>query len=190
LNHNFFLVYADLRKNPLAAMRRKKKNDAHVHVVSGPAEEKMENKTSQELSAIHADDRSEGRMEKIPAMEQKPASENPDLRISEKQEEELVKTQMIASDQKSESLVNSLAKSTEKPFDRASVVPIAVSNEIIGQTKREVLGDSGRPLIDLSTIDTVGSVAFAEGDPADRISWKTSEYYHFAKNQELKELIR
>jgi type III secretion protein C len=33
-------------------------------------------------------------------------------------------------------------------------------------------------------------MAFAEGDPADRLPWKTAEYYHFAKNQELKELIR
>jgi type III secretion protein C len=33
-------------------------------------------------------------------------------------------------------------------------------------------------------------VAFTDGDPADHILWKTSEYYHFAKNQELKEMVR
>ncbi|MDR0590711.1 MAG: hypothetical protein LBG09_02575 [Puniceicoccales bacterium] len=52
------------------------------------------------------------------------------------------------------------------------------------------MGDSITPLIDLSSVEIVTSMALTEGDPADRLPWKTAEYYHFAKNQELKELIR
>ncbi|MDR1590699.1 MAG: hypothetical protein LBR92_01750 [Puniceicoccales bacterium] len=53
-----------------------------------------------------------------------------------------------------------------------------------------VIGDSGTPLIDRSSIEMIHSMALAEGDPADHLPWKTSGYYHFAKDQDLKELIR
>ncbi|MDR1907123.1 MAG: hypothetical protein LBQ03_02845 [Puniceicoccales bacterium] len=64
-------------------------------------------------------------------------------------------------------------------------------NENYGKPpERTVIGDSGKPLIDLSSIEMINSMTFAEGNPADHLPWKTSGYYHFAKNQDLKELIR
>jgi type III secretion protein C len=57
-------------------------------------------------------------------------------------------------------------------------------------SRRSVVGDSDVPIIDLGAVQTVDSMVFAEGDPADHLPWRTAEYYHFAKNQELKELVR
>jgi type III secretion protein C len=73
-----------------------------------------------------------------------------------------------------------------------SIIPgeIASDRDHGKSASRKVIGDSGMPLIDLDPIETVHSMAFTEGDPADRVPWKTKEYYHFAKNQELKELVR
>ncbi|MDR2806795.1 MAG: hypothetical protein LBB11_01395 [Puniceicoccales bacterium] len=73
----------------------------------------------------------------------------------------------------------------------AKVMPQALAHE--DQKKyleRKVIGDSQIPLIDLNSVEAVNSMVFAEGNPADYLPWKTAEYYHFAKNQELKELIR
>lgn len=44
--------------------------------------------------------------------------------------------------------------------------------------------------LDLSRITSITPLAFSNEDPADLLPWKKTEYYHFAKNQELKELIR
>ncbi|MDR2200929.1 MAG: hypothetical protein LBN94_02360, partial [Puniceicoccales bacterium] len=76
--------------------------------------------------------------------------------------------------------------------------PIAMGTEPVpskllehrNSLQHTVVGDSQRPLIDLSSVEAVESMVFSEGDPADYIPWKTAEYYHFAKNQDLKELIR
>jgi type III secretion protein C len=78
------------------------------------------------------------------------------------------------------------------PVTVAGVPSKNASENKPGETpsERKVIGDSKTPLIDLSSVQMIDSVVFAEGDPADRLPWKTAEYYHFAKNQELKELIR
>lgn len=44
--------------------------------------------------------------------------------------------------------------------------------------------------LDLSKITSITPLAFSNEDPANLLPWKKTEYYHFAKNQELKELIR
>ncbi|MDR0418124.1 MAG: hypothetical protein LBH08_01655 [Puniceicoccales bacterium] len=124
-----------------------------------------------------------------PVVEKKP--EPGDLKISTNTEEGLVQT--AAKNQRSEFFTDSVAQSAVGLFNRTPAIPTA-NNEASGQTTREttreVIGDSGRPLINLDTISTINSITFVEGDPANCIPWKTSEYYHFAKNQELKELVR
>ncbi|MDR2371555.1 MAG: hypothetical protein LBD60_00170 [Puniceicoccales bacterium] len=64
------------------------------------------------------------------------------------------------------------------------------SENYVKSSEGAVMGDSRMPLIDRSSIEMIHSMAFTEGNPADRLPWKTSGYYHFAKNQDLKELIR
>jgi type III secretion protein C len=64
------------------------------------------------------------------------------------------------------------------------------SENYVKSSEGAVMGDSKTPLIDRSSIEMIHSMVFTEGNPADRLPWKTSGYYHFAKNQDLKELIR
>jgi type III secretion protein C len=52
-----------------------------------------------------------------------------------------------------------------------------------------VIGDSKIPLIDLSSVPVVHPAVFTKENPADNLPWKTTGYYHFAKNQDLKELV-
>ncbi|MDR2812685.1 MAG: hypothetical protein LBB05_02800 [Puniceicoccales bacterium] len=59
-----------------------------------------------------------------------------------------------------------------------------------GSSEWTVIGDSKTPLIDRSSIEMVNSMVFTKGDPVDHLPLKTSGYYHFAKDQDLKELIR
>ncbi|MDR1366710.1 MAG: hypothetical protein LBJ13_02255 [Puniceicoccales bacterium] len=120
-----------------------------------------------------------------PAMEKKP--ESGDQRVSAKPEGGLAQT--VVKDQRDEFSTDSLAQSSVGLFNGTPAISMA-NNKVSGQTTREVIGDSGQPLINLDAISMVNPITFVEGDPANCIPWKTSEYYHFAKNQELKELVR
>ncbi|MDR1435567.1 MAG: hypothetical protein LBI77_04150 [Puniceicoccales bacterium] len=76
------------------------------------------------------------------------------------------------------------------PFLSDSKVEEDLKRENKTSSRRPIVGDSDVPIIDLGAVQTVDSMVFAEGDPADHLPWRTAEYYHFAKNQELKELVR
>lgn len=67
---------------------------------------------------------------------------------------------------------------------------VPVPSESTKSKERRVSGDSDNPIIDLTKITTVNPMMLADGDPADLLPWKDGDYYHFAKNQSLKELIR
>lgn len=45
-------------------------------------------------------------------------------------------------------------------------------------------------IIQPDSIKPINSVDFSNGDPFERLPWKAKEYYHFSKDQDLKELIR
>lgn len=67
---------------------------------------------------------------------------------------------------------------------------VSVPSELTKSKERRVSGDSDNPIIDLTKITTVNPMMLADGDPADLLPWKDGDYYHFAKNQSLKELVR
>ncbi|MDE6575994.1 MAG: hypothetical protein K2L24_01165 [Opitutales bacterium] len=80
------------------------------------------------------------------------------------------------------------AESKSSATTRSAAIP--VPHELTQTKNRQVSGDSDNPIIDLTQITTVNPMMLADGDPADLLPWKESDYYHFAKNQSLKELVR